>query len=96
MSGAQQIGLSINLLTICLVVAGLLFVRRYRRAHYSTGWLDGRLALLLSMQEAQQRGIPVDEWVKAEARRDAANHDIPGLLAAIERSEREERERGGS
>lgn len=86
MSWAWPITLSwaINLLTIAVCVANVLLVVRWRRTAYSSGWIDGRLSLLLSMHEAQQRGLSVKEWVEAEAQRDADNH-LPELVDALRR-----------
>lgn len=42
-----------------------------RRA-FRQGWLAGRKAMLLSIPEAQRRGMNFSEWVTAEAERDGA------------------------
>lgn len=40
------------------------------RAQYNAGWLAGRGAFVLSMMEAQSRGMRPTEWLIAEAERD--------------------------
>jgi hypothetical protein len=50
------------------VVAGGMVVMT--RASFRAGWLEGRLALLQSMAEAQKRGMTSLEWLTAEAERD--------------------------
>lgn len=73
---------SFNALTTVVVVLNVLTVRRYRRTRYSAGWIDGRLALLQSMAEAQRRGISLADWLAAEAERDAVDH-LPELASKL-------------
>jgi hypothetical protein len=37
---------------------------------YRAGWLEGRIAMMLSMAEAQKRGMTSGEWLAGEAERD--------------------------
>lgn len=43
-----------------------------RRLAYRHGYMEGRIALLRSMAEAQHRGMSARQWVEAEAERDVA------------------------
>lgn len=40
------------------------------RAAYNRGWMDGRIAMIASLSEAQQRRMHPMEWLIAEAERD--------------------------
>jgi hypothetical protein len=50
--------------------AGIVSMRR--ATGYRSGWLDGRVALVRSMNEARQRGMTPQEWLEAELVRDYA------------------------
>jgi hypothetical protein len=45
-----------------------------RRAHwaYRAGWFSGRAAALLSMSEAAQRGLTMEQWIDSLAEVDMA------------------------
>jgi len=44
--------------------------------HYWQGWMEGRLAMLASMKEAQQRGMTPQQWLMGEFERDGINVHI--------------------
>lgn len=51
--------------------AWLFLRKRRRRARvYSRGWLDGRKAMIASIEESMRRGIPPEQWVWLEVERD--------------------------
>jgi hypothetical protein len=85
----SALSLVFDVLTWLAIGSTLVLLFVYRRTRYSAGWVDGRIALLRSMDEAYRRGIPVREWIRAEALRDATNHrsvlgwDLQGRLEDI-------------
>ena len=50
--------------------AGIVSMRR--ASAFRTGWLDGRVAFVHAMAEAQRRGMTPQEWLEAELVRDYA------------------------
>jgi hypothetical protein len=62
---------------VAAVIIGLQLGRAgivsYRRAAaYRSGWLRGRSQFVMSMAEAQRRGLPAGDWLLLEASRDYA------------------------
>lgn len=72
----RELGLLINLLTIVVVIANVGMTMIARRRAYRAGWLDGRIAMVLSMNEAMRRGMGLVEWLQAEAERDGIEVEI--------------------
>lgn len=70
----NALSLALSWLAAGTAMASGIATLRYRKLRYSQGWIEGRTAMLVSMNEAQQRGIPAEEWIRAEAHRDVANH----------------------
>lgn len=73
-----------------LIIEGLLIAsfRPQLRAVHNAAWLNGRIALLASMGEAQARGMHPEDWIIAEAERDGFGVEIQAALR--------EREEGSS
>lgn len=57
---------------ILLATLGFLSAMRPMRdrVQYNAGWMSGRATFVMSMCEAQQRGMRPHEWLIAEAERD--------------------------
>lgn len=43
-----------------------------RRMSYRSGWLDGRMQMVRSLNEAMRRDMTLDEWLRGEYARDNA------------------------
>lgn len=43
-----------------------------RSMAYRGGWLDGRQTMVAALEEAMQRGMPLDAWLQGEFERDMA------------------------
>lgn len=67
--GSAWLGVPIGALAGCYVCWAALAWTRAARA-YRDGWAEGRRAFVLSMGEAQARGLTGEEWVTAELERD--------------------------
>lgn len=52
------------------VMATLRLRRRRRARAYSRGWIEGRMAMIASIEECMRRGIPPEQWVWLEVERD--------------------------
>lgn len=67
----SQYIVSIALFLLALNVIALNVSRnRVVRGARMLGWMQGRSALIHSMNEAQRRGMAVDDWLTAELERD--------------------------
>lgn len=59
---------------VLLATFPLMAVMRLRRRRcaraYSRGWLDGRMAMIASIEECMRRRIPPEQWVWLEVERD--------------------------
>ncbi len=89
--GAVQIVLGTSLVffgelwvaAFILVLGGNMLLRpAVRRDAFNDGWVRGRVAMVLSMSEAQARGMQPVDWLIAEAERD-------GFNVTVERGERD-------
>lgn len=58
------------LIVVALYIGFGAFQTTRKMSAYRSGWLDGRMALLSSMREAQHRGMSIEEWADAELARD--------------------------
>lgn len=77
---AGDVGFGVLLVTVGMLIG----VRPWtERVNYNAGWMAGRVAFVLSMGEAQARGMHPIEWLLAEAERDG--HEI--TLTALPREE---------
>ena len=63
--GRWAVGISYAIWAVLALGFAVLPERAYR-----AGWLDGRIAMLASMGEAQRRGMSEAEWLVAEMERD--------------------------
>lgn len=47
------------------------------KAVYTAGWLEGRQAMVQSLNEAWTRGMSPEDWLHAEIERDCARLGVP-------------------
>lgn len=46
--------------------------RTFRSMTYRSGWLDGRMTMVSTLEESARRGISPDDWLASEYERDVA------------------------
>jgi hypothetical protein len=69
-AGLQGPWVGLARMTLGVFVGASLFAATRRALSYRSGWLDGRVAMMVSMQEAQLRGMSAEEWLEGEMQRD--------------------------
>lgn len=57
-------------LIVAVFVGQVSFGTLMRMLSYRAGWLDGRIAMISSLAEAQRRGIDAETWFELELARD--------------------------
>lgn len=59
---------------------GLTAMNGLRRASaYRSGWIEGRGAMMRSLDEAHRRGMTAAEWIESQYARDAAIFGLPPI-----------------
>lgn len=59
---------------------GLTAFNGYKRASaYRSGWIEGRAAMMRSLDEAHRRGMSAAEWIESQYARDAAIFGLPPI-----------------
>jgi hypothetical protein len=64
---------------LCMAAQPFFWSKVFRRG-FRCGWLEGRMTMLSSIQEAQQRRMTMPEWLEAELERDG----IPFVKIEVE------------
>jgi len=71
-------------LLVGLQVGRLGLISARRAMSYRSGWLDGRVAFVSAMSEAQRRGMSPGDWLAAELARDYAVLGIDAEVVQVD------------
>jgi hypothetical protein len=61
----------LNMFMVIVLAFIPLLSRARARWTYRNGWWDGRLEMLASMEEAQERGLDAEEWISSQVEKEA-------------------------